>query len=1140
MLCIFIQQNVDNIVFAVNNYGHIIRIIGIVFLDHMTITVVNNLGIQQVKNHFLFLDNQQAGISGRIVIGVGYDTIIEVITRLGVSNTVNESNVHILRQFGQLHQQLVDARIHLINVAIDLILINAHRNHFVHRDCCNQIITISSDELDQVITVNALIEPFILRQNGIQPLRQVNVDISVKGIYTNLVSIAGNIGTTGNQDVIGLQSGNCRTCFNRSGITISIINHGITSYVNRGLRQSNNQITDTCAVVTNFTVFVALNIENCNLIYTCVNRSLVRLVGLTVGLNTSVQESKFALGRVDKVAFRVIDRYIDILTCVIKCSYEVFNLYRAVVGSNNDGAGNHITNDDLAIQFKSNISNFDISTIGQICRICVNYRLVVGVYTDELIGDFCCCFIVFSSSSLVKGGCPQIKTCQQLSRKDSIFILVVPLQLNLTDLRCDHQQAGIHGRIMVRVGHCRNNNIGSNIRISNVIFEGQNHIAGHLIQNSNNTINCIGKGVEYLIACTMLLQCCGNFGKFRHQFVGQIRNGDAIDHARSVLCDQLVNPLGEVDVDSTIHRIPTVICIGAIGSDTSSNNGSIGSQTGNCGSGRNLICRIIGFVGINNYDFVLYNNCRVSRLNDQQAKINTDTYQVEQFVQFFLDLINVNVLEIVTVEINLSAVIRLKIDRVHGINTCVYRFLGTIIYCAVSLNSDVANLNLSIFAKINNVLVVVAIDYITFIICYDHAETLLFVVEFFQHFIVRLAVCSDQFYINLAGYKSKSTNQRYSIIQIISPQNTVGNLHVSTVILNIGGIQPNISLDITINVGSQEFAGISVDTQNKIFHCEIFDLVAYNTCALIHSVPSRKSSNTIVDSRIPIQSDLINSRSDNQVVSSIGSLVISIDCNCTCNVNANIGGMEVLVFNNDLDFGIVCKAGNCFNNLIKDFHRAFIQAQNVIQVIDHFGELSQSEFSLEIFTDERKFTNGFRQTQLNESYRLSQPHNILILAEIQCFGHIQTNQEFDHFRINSSAIVVLGRCNGDSEIITIAVGNILRIVVDLNSCLVDSYIQCNLTRLIVDIAREIQSNGMLTCVQVQIVGLNLKTGHNSTVCKNRCAGSCKQVIKAVAIGNVAVVSNKLSNDTIIMGGHICDSLGQNELIIGIVNADGLS
>ena len=1140
-----IQFKVDGVVFTVNDHGQVVcggqvqlgilvgKVIG--DRDKVSVAVIRNDLMEGAEVQRQLLDDQQTGIGGNVVVGIGNDTVIEVVTGLAVGNAIGKGDSHILRHLLQHRQQPVHSRVHLGDEAIDVIGVRAERHQFLCRDRRGQIITVRGDKVDQIVAVGALAEPFMTGQAGIQPSGQIDIDIAMEGIHTDLVDIAGNISAAGDQDVVRLQAGNGRAGLNGSSVSIAVVLHGTTGHIDAGCGQANDHIAHIGTIVTNLTVFVTLNIDSRHLVHTCVDRCIFGPVSMTVGLHADIVQGQFSVGRIEGIAFQIEDAGADTLCGIIKYGPDIFDLNRTVAGNDQDGPCDHIADDDLAIQLKGDVRDLDIGTIGQGRRIGVDRGLVVGVDADELISDHFGRFFVPDISALVVCGSPQINILQKITGVYTVLILVVPLQLHIRDSGNDDQQSGIHGGIMIGICHHCDDGIGAHIGVGDVITEGQDHICRHLFQYRDHIIDGVGNGSKDLVLRAMLFQGSGDLRQLDDQLVGQLTNGDTVGDTGGILRDQGIDPCGEVNIHRTVDSLPAVLGELAVRSDAGGDDSGIGrGHTGICRRSY-LIRRIMGNAGLNSHDPVRHLDGGCCRLDRQNTGIRTDAGQVEQILQRS----NIEGLKVEFLKVDLFAVIELQIDHIGCIHTCVHRLFAAVVDLAVGLDADIADLQLGILAQRDRIPLTVAVNDLAVGVSDNDTKALRLIVEGLQQVIVGISGGIHQGHIDLTGDQDECTDDGHSIIQLIAPQNAVSDLHIGTVVLDGLRNHPDIGIDIAVDVRSQEVAGIIVDTQQEILHIEALNGIAGNGSTLVHSVPLGQGHDAVVDGRIPFQRDLVHGGSDDQVIGGVGSLVIGIDGDRAGNIHTDIRGMEVLILNDDPDLRAGRYAGNGLDDLVQDTHGVFVQTQSIIQIIDQIGELGQGEFALEVFAHEGKLTDGLGQAQLDESNGLTQTHDILILTEVHSLRQIQTDQELDHLRLNGGAIVVCGGCDRDGEVIAVAIGDVLGIVVDIHRCLIDGHIHGDPAGLIDFIACKVQGGGLGTCMLVKALRFDLQTGDRSAIRYHGSAGSGNKVSQTVAIGNGAVIGRQRGGDTVVIDGHIGDGLCQGVLIVHIADADDL-
>ena len=222
------------------------------------------------------IDYNEACICRRIMIGISYDTVIEIITRVSILNFINKCECYIRRNLFKGCNHLVKN------------IIKHTRRKF--RGIFYNFISIRIDEIDKICGGYTLLKCLCRSKSFFKPSGKINIYIAVKSINTNFAHTTGYIGITGNKNIIRGKTFNRRTCCYFGSITILIVGIFTTSNLNGRFGHINNYCANASTIVTHITIFIVFNVSGNNFIYTCMYGSFVGEICLTVSLEASIDK----------------------------------------------------------------------------------------------------------------------------------------------------------------------------------------------------------------------------------------------------------------------------------------------------------------------------------------------------------------------------------------------------------------------------------------------------------------------------------------------------------------------------------------------------------------------------------------------------------------------------------------------------------------------------------------------------------------------------------------------------------------------------------------------------------------------------------------------------------------------------------
>ena len=1138
VLAVSIKLEVQHLVNAVVDNENSVCIEGIVLVDHLTLTVIVYNGVDKIKDHTVNLFNHhKAGVSRGLVIRVCYNTVVEVVAGIRVLNVVNEGDRHVLGKLSEGYDKLVEHTVDLSGVFIDRILRYTQLGKCLKVQRLNELVTVSIDKADQVCGSDAVLD-LVLGENCLKPLGEVNVYVAVKRIDANLTHTAKDVSSTGDQNIVGKETFHGRTGFYRYGMSLTIVLVVAAGYVDGRIGKVDDHATNACTIVAHIAVFVIFNVKNDNLVYTCVYGSLVGEVRLTVGHKTCVNEVELTVLRVNQIALKVKDLNLYALLFIVEFRVKLFNLNLHVAGSDHNGSCDQITDIDLVIQNELNVSDLNVSTVGNLVISVVEHKFALCVEANELVCDLAGCVFVKLAVLCTECRCKEVNVLKQVAGEDTVGIVVVPLELNLIKFGCKNEEARVDRRIMIGVGYDRNDRVYADLSNLKVILKGKHRVVGQLLKRLGNAINCICKCVENLTCCALCLKSRKDLGKLFVKLVGKRANGYAmLSNVGSILYKDLIHPLGKVNVDRAVNSRP--LLVGSVRCNTKGNNGHVGSEifVGNRANSY-LILGVVGITGSKGLDLILNLNLGLCGKNGDNTYVCTELNEIKNFVKVF---------DLEVFKIKLGAVVKLKVGCDHAVNARVYGTLRGVVELAVGLNTNVVN---------GEPLAVVCEHAVNV-----YVKALRLVVEVNDHIICGVVVLIPQLNVNRVGNNTEYTNDGHGVVELVTPQHTVSDLNIYAVVLNLRRINPNVSLDVAVDIYGEELAGIAVNAKHEVLDSKSLNVTTNDGCALIHSVPYGESGYVVINGSIPLKLNLIVLRLNNKVVGSVSRFVVRVNGDCAYDVNTHIGRMEILGNDLNLDINDIGDTGNGFQNLIEGLNRGIVKSEQAAKTVDKLGKLAKTHLALDQILNTKRFgnrtvkniTDRLGKLDLNRANSLAKSYNILICAKVKQTVHIQTDHKLDQLDIvlsKGTVCKVLGR-QAELEFIISSVLPIydLRIVVDRDGRLVNGYVNGNLARPVDLITCKEERDCVCTNVLVKILGVDLQAFDEmldfflSQIVKllgEELSACCrKKLLKAIAVKHLTVIRLNLGCDTVIMDGNVGNNLCKGVLVISIGEADGL-
>ena len=435
------------------------------------------------------------------------------------------------------------------------------------------------------------------------------------------------------------------------------------------------------------------------------------------------------------------------------------------------------------------------------------------------------------------------------------------------------------------------------------ILEGNSGLFGQLRKDIIQAGDCAG--IQFNTGCAF---------HFCHQLLNLSNGSLQFRNAHTVLqglrlSEELINPLGEVNVYIAVDCAQSILTESTIGLNTSSDDGRVGSQSLNRGSYRDHI-RNIDTGAIIFLDHVFNGNGCLCGLNDQCA--NSDTCGGDHIV-------------FVTSGDNCGNGVCTCMDRSSftcvgdcvGLCTCIYVFDAVVGYFLTGILAVLAG-NPDLLHAVLNI-----------------------IIEGEQPLGVYFTVAIDKFHIQRICSNDKCTCNGLGVVHLVAPVDDHSDF----------GIAANIQLGL---VGFQNDVAINVQTQENFHQLGLcfFDAALSNTgdlCAHVIDIVGQQAAgnDTVGILNDPIDLRLLAIRCDGDNAGTEVGFVVAVRRNSTNQIYTDIG--RQIAANGNFD---VCSFGG--------------QAvQHVQQNIDHFLIFG----ILKILADRVQITLQLRQSHGNAVFQ---------------------------------------------------------------------------------------------------------------------------------------------------------------------------
>ena len=737
-------------------------------------------------------------------------------------------------------------------------------------------------------------------------------------------------------------------------------------------------------------------------------------VALEVGLDAGVSYAEVLLIGLKLLKAGEVYGDIKLLRSVVKYAAEVAafavnDINLNGVGYDNDGTGDHIAHNDAAVDLKLDISKLDVSAETELGSIGYIDDVAVHINGEEAVGDLCACLVVEGGVSIVIiSACVEVNIFEEYGSPDVVGVLVVPLQVDLIHIGSDDEQTCIGGGIMVGVGYDSHYQICANACNLNIVVEAELCLIGDVLEHLGEVCAEIIERIDDFGCCACLFKLCVEAGQVVDELISQLSNGDAVGNAGSILSKELVNPSGEVDVDNTSYSVEAVDVEAAVGSDHCADNGGVHIAAVVDGCGVHHIVEVY-LLAVEYLDPVFNGDGGLAGLDNEETCACTDIGKVEELIEALNAQLS---------DIELLAVIEFHIDSGCKVSAGVYGLFGADIALSVGLHAGVVDNQLGIVAERNYVLIVVAVDDAAIVVLDDNAEALGLTVKGLEELIVGNGLFAYELNIIKCGNNCEGTDDGHCILHLVAPVEAESDLQICAVVLYIIRIQPDICLDITVDISSQDFAGIAVDTQQYICNLKVLSAFFDSACALIHSVERRKGHNAVGESGIvPLEGVFGGCGLDEDVAHVIRGLVVAVHSNCAMQIHTDIFG--IITADGDHQIVSIKHIDQIIHSLFNRSGHIAGQpqiAQNGICATQLFKQLAQTENH--IILDIEQVQNALkliRQHKLNNNIQSFNAVQILVRSQLI---NIQTYDELDNIHIDLDAVLI---CNNRFAVISLAV-----------------------------------------------------------------------------------------------------------------------
>ena len=458
----------------------------------------------------------------------------------------------------------------------------------------------------------------------------------------------------------------------------------------------------------------------------------------------------------------------------------------------------------------------------------------------------------------------QIVRLQVLPSEDIVVVPgLVELQVNLLSIRIDDHNASICGGIMVGVSDDTNDQVHANVLVTHAVMEGQHGLAGQLLNHINDLVECVNFNSQ-------VGQLSFNLLYIGKEDISSDTGFGVASLQDLQLLQQVIHPAGHINVDITLNCFQADVGI-RVCTDTSRNDGSIGSQAGN-------IDRIRVNESIDNVLLVIPLDGLIFHIDGGLGG---------------LDYQSANALTCVG---DVACVITDDHNSGDGVSTRMNRSSGACVRHSVGLHANIVVLNAVLTLEHVAGLVAFAVllvgnQHVAFHAVLRHIEDLIVTL------VVHNAGGIHEFHIQSLRHNHNGTHQRLGIEHFITPVDNQRDLNIRAHIqLGLVHLKRNVAIDIH---AQEDLANLSGGLLQGV--AVVIDLDCMGTSVESASAQQGIGNDIVIIVLVPDQVDLGAVGSNhNSANAKIGGVVgirrdsadhISTDIsgNIAANDNLNVG-----------------------------------------------------------------------------------------------------------------------------------------------------------------------------------------------------------------------------------------------------------
>ena len=235
----------------------------------------------------------------------------------------------------------------------------------------------------------------------------------------------------------------------------------------------------------------------------------------------------------------------------------------------------------VVVNLVAQVSHLAVKTVGQalhqagdgIILNTLQNQSTVGADTHNNVTDQSLSISILAAVDINSGG--EVETGHQVAGVNAVLVGVDELQISSLHVGIDDQNAGIHGGIMVGIGHDTDYQIQANILAVCIVVEGQDGLLGQLLEHFDQLV----KGSQIHLHFSSGSQL-GDLAFHLLDGGNKFAHGQFVVH-QAILSNELIGPLGQIHIHLAINGVQQVLL--AIVLDLSSNDGGIHAHGGSLG-----------------------------------------------------------------------------------------------------------------------------------------------------------------------------------------------------------------------------------------------------------------------------------------------------------------------------------------------------------------------------------------------------------------------------------------------------------------------------------------------------------------------------------------------------------------------------